>query len=155
MRFRDSASFGKRQEFIAIAELLRRGCDVYLTLVDDQQIDCVMRKEHRGRPIYIDLQIKARSTQVSPRNFGRFAAMEIPKPRRNLFFIFYSERAACYWIMPSLHVVKKANRVKSGKYKNCYSIVLTNVSRRTGAATPRPRFREYENNFDLLRKFRG
>ena len=34
--FRSSASFGKRQEFVAIAELLRRGFDVYLTLVDDQ-----------------------------------------------------------------------------------------------------------------------
>jgi len=43
MAYRDSASFGKRQEFVAIAELLRRGFDVYLTLVDDQQIDCVVR----------------------------------------------------------------------------------------------------------------
>jgi len=42
--FRDSASFGKRQEFIVIAELLRRGYDVYQTLVDDQQIDCIIRK---------------------------------------------------------------------------------------------------------------
>jgi hypothetical protein len=33
--FRHSASFGKRQEFGAIVELLRRGYDVYTTLVDD------------------------------------------------------------------------------------------------------------------------
>lgn len=42
--FRSSASFGKRQEYIAVAELLRRGFDVYMTLVDDQQIDCAFRQ---------------------------------------------------------------------------------------------------------------
>jgi hypothetical protein len=34
--FRSSASFGKRQEFAAIAELLKRNYDVHLTLVVDQ-----------------------------------------------------------------------------------------------------------------------
>lgn len=34
MAYRDSSSFGKRQEYIAIAELLKRGFDVYMTLVD-------------------------------------------------------------------------------------------------------------------------
>lgn len=43
MKHRSTASFGKRQEYIAVAELLRRGFDVYMTLVDDQQIDCVVR----------------------------------------------------------------------------------------------------------------
>jgi hypothetical protein len=42
MSYRDTASFGKRQEFIVIAELLRRGFDVYLTLVDDQGISSVI-----------------------------------------------------------------------------------------------------------------
>lgn len=36
MPFRNTASFGKRREFIAMAELLKRGFDVYATLVDDQ-----------------------------------------------------------------------------------------------------------------------
>ncbi|WP_229725834.1 hypothetical protein, partial [Calditerricola satsumensis] len=46
--FRSSASFGKRQEYVVIAELLRRGFDVYQTLVDDQGIDCVIRQERDG-----------------------------------------------------------------------------------------------------------
>ena len=37
-KHRHRASFGKRQEYIAIAELLRRAYDVYMTLVDDQQM---------------------------------------------------------------------------------------------------------------------
>ncbi len=44
MPYRDSASFGKRQEFVAIAELLRRGFDVYLTLVGGLQTDCIRQE---------------------------------------------------------------------------------------------------------------
>jgi len=46
---------------LRIAELLRRGFDVYLTLVDDLQIDCVIRQEENVAPVYMDVQIKARS----------------------------------------------------------------------------------------------
>jgi hypothetical protein len=44
MTHRSTASFGKRQESIAVAELLRRGFAVYMTLVDDQQIDCIISR---------------------------------------------------------------------------------------------------------------
>ena len=33
-QYRDRASYGKRREYIAIAELLQRGCDVYIPLND-------------------------------------------------------------------------------------------------------------------------
>jgi len=82
---RSSASFGKRQEYIAIGELLRRGHDVYMTLVDDQQIDCVIRQENKGKLRYLDIQIKARSENA--KNPGTFAALEIRKPRNNFIFI--------------------------------------------------------------------
>jgi hypothetical protein len=62
--FRSSGSFGKRQEYIAVAELLRDGYDVYMTLVDDQQIDCLVHLEVDSHPVYIDVQIKARSAGV-------------------------------------------------------------------------------------------
>ena len=97
--YRSTASFGKRQEFVAIAELLRLGHDVYMTLVDDQQIDCVIRKDSKT---YLDIQIKARSRDCKPNNAGRFAALEVRKPRPNFFFIFYSEQANCYWVMRHL-----------------------------------------------------
>ena len=75
--YRSSAFFGKRQEYIAVAELLRRGYDVYMTLVDDQQIDCVIRQEKDGQLRYLDIQIKARSKECTPKNAGRFAALAI------------------------------------------------------------------------------
>lgn len=61
MDYQTSASFGKRQEYVAMAELLRRGFDVCQTLVDDQQIDCAIRREKDGELSYLDIQIKARS----------------------------------------------------------------------------------------------
>jgi hypothetical protein len=101
MAFRSSASFGKRQEYIAVAELLRRDFDVYMTLVDDQQIDCVIRIEDAGKPLrYLDVQIKARSKTAG--QASTFAAMEIRHPRPNFWFIFYSEICQTYWVVPSL-----------------------------------------------------
>ena len=105
-KFRSSASFGKRQEYIAIAELLRLGFDVYMTLVDDQQIDCIIRQEIEGHLRYLDIQIKARSKDCSIDNAGRFAAMEIRSPHENFYYIFYSEQANTYWIVPSTSQVK-------------------------------------------------
>lgn len=155
MTFRSSASFGKRQEFVAIAEMLRRGFDVYLTLVDDQQIDCVVRKEVSGEPVYLDIQIKARSKECNPRNAGTFAALEVRKPRPNFFFIFYSEQADCYWVLPSTELIEEANQNKSGKNAGKYRIVFTNLSRKTGLVTPRPRFEKYQDNFNILRDYEG
>ena len=43
---RSTDSFGQRQEYITVAELLRRNYDVYITLVDDQQIDCILHQEN-------------------------------------------------------------------------------------------------------------
>jgi hypothetical protein len=146
MAYRSSASFGKRQEYIAVAELLRRGHDVYMTLVDDQQIDCVIRQEKNGKLRYLDIQIKARSEGA--KNPGTFSAMEIRQPRENFFFIFYSEQADTYWIVPSLELIKEANKNKSGDNQGKYRIVFTNENK--SGATPRPRFRKYENAFALL-----
>jgi len=52
MSYRDTASFVKRQEYIVVAELLKRGFDVYMTLVDDQGIDCIIRLDNKR---YLDI----------------------------------------------------------------------------------------------------
>ena len=144
--FRSSASFGKRQEFVAMAELLRRGFDVYTTLVDDQQIDCIVRQEKNGKIRYLDIQIKARSRTA--KQASTFSAMEIRKPRENFFFIFYSEAADTYWVMPSLEVVRLANRNKAGLNQGCYHIVFCNEN--VKGWKPRPKFDTFKNAFELL-----
>ncbi|MGH9152966.1 MAG: hypothetical protein ACRD03_11335 [Acidimicrobiales bacterium] len=150
--FRSSGSFGKRQEYIAVAELLRRGFDVYMTLVDDQQIDCVLRIEVDGHPVYIDLQIKARSKNA--RQPGTFAAVEVRDPRPNFMFVFYSEAADTYWLMPSLDVVRQATENKGGETgqganKGKLTIVFTST-RADGTVSPRPRFDAWRNNWEAL-----
>jgi hypothetical protein len=146
-RFRNRASFGKRQEYIVIAEMLKRGFDVYIPLVDDQQIDCIIR---RGENDYLDVQIKARSKDCVLFDAGRFAAMDIPNPRENYFFIFYSEQANCYWVFPSLHLVELASRNKKGSNVGKYHINLTGHSKKKGLVYPNPKFDDYKNNFELL-----
>ena len=69
-----------------------------MTLVDDQQIDCVIR---RGDHDYIDLQIKAKSKKCKPGNAGIFAPLKIPNPRDKYFFLLYCERIDTYWTLPS------------------------------------------------------
>lgn len=146
--FRSSASFGKRQEYIAVAELLRRGHDVYMTLVDDQQIDCVLRQEKAGQLRYLDIQIKARSRAADPRTAGTFAALEIRQPRPNFFFIFYSEQVNAYWVMPSLVLIREASQNKTGLNQGRYSIHFTRATK-TGLHL-RHHFEKYLNAFELL-----
>jgi len=146
MSYRNSASFGKRQEYVVVAELLKRGFDVYMTLVDDQGIDCVIRID---QDTYIDIQIKARSNTAKQWNF--FAAMTI-EPRKNYYFIFYLETNDSFWILPSIDVVDLAITNKNGKHSGKHSITLPKSETTPKAQT----FSIYkgENGFDLLRNYK-
>lgn len=150
--FRSSASFGKRQEYVAIAELLKRGYDVYLTLVDDQGIDCVVRQSPTR---YFDIQIKARSKDVTPKNAGFFPQIPVEDPRRNYIFIFYSEGVTgggMHWVIPSLKLVEEGfgNSIKSGPRKGQYRVRLTNYSKKQKTITPRPKYKDYVNAFERI-----
>ena len=143
MSYRDTASYGKRREYIAIAELLKRGFDVYMTLVDDQGIDCVIRINETR---YLDIQIKARSKKAKQWNF--FAAMSF-EPRENLYFIFYTEVNDSYWIIPSLDVAEFGSQNVSGKHSGKRHLSLPKQDSGVKAEI----FRKYknENGFNLLR----
>lgn len=138
-RFRHSASFGKRQEFGAIAELLRRGYDVYVTLVDDQGIDCVVR---HGPSKFFDVQIKARSLESKAGKSGLFTLIDCSQARRNYIFVFFAEgvgERGRYWVIPSTHIVRPgfANSLKSGKNVGKYRLVLN-----------RPKYADYVDAFE-------
>lgn len=144
MSYRDTASFGKRQEFVVIAELLKREFDVYLTLVDDQGIDCVVRLNENK---YLDIQIKARSK--SAKHGHTFAAMTFT-PRSNLFFIFYTEKDNTFWTIPSKDLAGICNQNRSGKNAGKRTFILP----KKDAGEKAERFDRYknENGFKLLRK---
>jgi hypothetical protein len=106
MSFRSNASYGKRQEYKAIAKLLELGFDVYQTLIDDQAIDCIIRLP--GGKRYLDIQIKARSKTCVLKSRGFFPLLPILNPRDNYFFILYSEHTDNYWILPCTEIVRLA-----------------------------------------------
>ena len=145
MSYRDKASFGKRQEYLVVAELLRRGFDVYLTLVDDQGIDCIIRLD---KDRYIDVQIKARSKEA--RQWNRFAALSI-EPRENYYFIFYLEANDTIWVMPSNDVVALATKNQTGKNAGKYALNFPKAANTQKAR----QFRKYkgEAGFALLRDY--
>jgi len=143
--------YGRRQEFVAIAELLKRGYQVFQTLVDDEGIDCVVRRVVDGKPVYIDLQIKARSTKTKPKNAGYFPTLRIPAPRPNYFFMFHSAHVESYWLIPSEDLTNgKASRHKTGKSAGAFALRLTNPTKH--GPKPRPKYEAYreERGFALL-----
>lgn len=155
MSFRDSASFGKRHEFIAIAELIKRGFDVYQTLVDDQQIDCVVRIERDGVPSYVDIQIKARSREAQEVSWGDYPSVKLLKPRSNFVFIFYSEPLDKYWIIPSEVIAEKAYRPPSKSTEPIYKVLLAKPKRRGTDGLQFedvPEFAPYINDFDAIKR---
>ncbi len=154
MDYRNTASYGKRQEYVTIAELLKRGFDVYQTLVDDQQIDCVIRLQEGNRLTYLDIQIKARSPQAKPESWGTWPSLKLLEPRENFFFIFYSEpMEESYWIIPSLEIVKHARKInfKDGKQEGVYGLTLAKWTKKEPHIKYVSEFEEYRNNFDVLK----
>jgi hypothetical protein len=146
MSYRDTASFGKRQEYIIIAELLRQGFDVYMTLVDDQGIDCIIRLDESR---YIDVQIKARSDEAKCGT--RFAGLNI-EPRPNYFFIFYTQKNDTIWVIPSLDLIDMAYRNPGGANVGKYTINLPDQTK----GQKSEKFEKYKGNkgVELLREYR-
>ena len=108
--FRHSAGFGKRIEYWVIGLMLKNGLDVYLPLVDDDAIDAIIKKPDGN---FVEVQIKARSKTVKTGDAALFAAIT-HEPRKNYWFVFYSERLDIIWIMSSQEFIKEAVQNKTG-----------------------------------------
>ncbi len=108
--FRHSAGFGKRIEYWIVGLMLKQGMDVYLPLVDDDAIDAVIKV---GDDQFVQVQIKARSKNIISGDGALFSA--IPhKPRKNYFFVFYSERHDKIWILTSNEFIQYSHENKKG-----------------------------------------
>jgi hypothetical protein len=116
--FKDSASFGKRMEYFLVGKMLMEKLDVYLPLVDDHGVDCVIKKAD-GK--FIEIQIKARSNEVADGDAALFAAIT-HELTPNFYFVFYSERLDSMWIMSSEESLNECVTNKNGKHKGKHSI---------------------------------
>ncbi len=90
---------------------MKEGLDVYVPLVDDFGIDAVIRKSNGE---FVELQIKASSMSVKFGAAALFAAIT-HEPRRNYFFLFYSERMNLMWLLSSEDFIKESTQNKNGK----------------------------------------
>lgn len=116
--FRHSAGFGKRMEYNIVGKMLMEGLDVYLPLVDDHGVDCVIKKPNGS---FIEVQIKARSNVVAEGDAALFAAIT-HEATDNFYFVFYSERLDTMWILSSQEFLEECVTNKTGKNKGKHSI---------------------------------
>ena len=111
--FRHSAGFGKRMEYNLIGKMLMEGLDVYVPLVDDHGVDCVIKKEDGT---FIEIQIKARSKEITEGDAALFAAIT-HELTDNFYFVFYSERLDLMWILSSEEFLDECVTNRTGKNK--------------------------------------
>ena len=116
--FRHSAGFGKRMEYKLIGDMLMEGLDCYTPLVDDHGVDCVIKKSDGT---FIEIQIKARSKDVTEGDAALFAAID-HNLTDNFYFVFYSERLDMMWIMSSQEFLDECVTNKNGKNAGRHSI---------------------------------
>lgn len=150
LSYRHTASFGKRIEYYIIGLMLKEGLDCYLPMVDDDGIDCVIRKNDGT---FIEIQIKARSKDVGLGDAALFAALR-HDARKNYFFVFYSERLENTWIMSSEEFLKECSTNKNGKHIGTRSIWFNDTKTVAGKKTeyPKDKYKKYEvTNFDRFK----
>jgi len=110
-RFRHAAGFGKRIEYWVVGRMLKEGMDVYIPLVDDHAVDAIVLRRDGS---IAQVQIKAGSNTAKVGNAAFFAAIQ-HKPRKDYWFIFYSERLDTTWLMTSAEFIANALQNKTGK----------------------------------------
>ena len=121
--FRHSAGFGKRMGYNLVGKMLMEGLDVYLPLVDDHGVDCVIKKKDGT---FIEIQIKARSSEVTEGDAALFSAIT-HEATPNFFFVFYSERPDMMWILSSEEFLAERITNRTGKNVGKRSIWFTRM----------------------------
>ena len=71
--FRHSAGFGKRMEYYLIGQMPMEDLDVYVPLVDDHGVDCIIKKKDGS---FIEVHIEARSNDVADGDAALFATVQ-------------------------------------------------------------------------------
>lgn len=155
--FRSSASFGRRIEYWIIGRMLKDGLDVYTPTVDDHAVDAVVVRKDGS---IAQIQIKARSRDVIFTNAALFAAIIHPKPIKDFWFVFYSERMDTTWLMTSKEFIREAVQYKTGKNVGKRTIWFN--GRRRNKATgqmeeyTKPQFEKYlAKDFSRIREKQG
>lgn len=138
---------GKRAEFLVFGELIKRGADLYLPVVDIG-IDAILR---RGDGTYLEIQVK--STQATEQA-GWFIVYDLDLYEEERFFIVcvdMSRQTPEIWILPSK--IFKEYSYKPWKSKKGwveYTLSINSRSRKHGNEPRRNILKEYYEAWHLL-----
>jgi len=105
-------------EYYLIGKMLMEGLDVYVPLVDDHGVDCIIKRKNG---CFIEVQIKARSEEVILGDAALFSAITHDLSH-NFYFVFYSERLNTMWILSSEEFLRECVTNKKEKNKGKHSI---------------------------------
>lgn len=144
---------GKIGELIAIRKLTELGFDVYDNIVDDREIDLIIRNEYKGSINHKDIQVKFSRLykQFDLYWFGINKSTFQPNDKLYLFFVLDENRI---FIIPSLElfqILKDVRTDKKGNWK--ITIILKDnwiIKSKKGKADIN--IEKYLNNFSQLRK---
>lgn len=135
-------------EYFVVSKMLEQGLDVYIPLIDDFGIDAVVRKKDGS---FVELQIKARSKDVSFGDAALFAAIT-HEQRDNYYFVFYSHRMDKTWILSSQEFVDNAVQNKTGKNKGKRSIWFNGKDTKNQTEHSKPQWDKFlHTNFDIFK----
>ena len=93
---KNTQKYGKRKELDIISKMLEENLDVYVPIVDDHGIDCIITRDELH---YCKVQIKSRSSDV--RQPGCFTVDNHEVVIPNFYFVFFCEKTDCFWIFSS------------------------------------------------------
>ena len=101
---------GKEGELRVIGELLKRGFDIYVPLIDVRGIDCIIKTDVGYKEIQIKTRELAKTLLFDVKEFI---------PRDNFFIICYNiKEPETFWVIPSkifkenAQVLKKYGRLR-------------------------------------------
>ncbi len=149
MSFRDTSSFGKRIEYKIISELLVQNFDVYVPLVDDHGIDCIVKSVDYVNDTYKEIQIKARSKYADEKSNGCFT-VDKHEIRNNYYFIFYSEIVDKRWCLTSKQFIDETIPSKGKRTLGRRKIVL--FTKTKSGYKLKDKFKKYiVNDYSIIR----
>ena len=132
---------GKRAEFLVLGELLRRGADLYLPVVDTG-IDAISRLK---TGTYLEIQVK--STEAK-NQAGYFNVSKLePKPNLFIVCVDMSERKVEQWNKPEVWILASTAFVKYAiKAGEGYRLPLPEKDMRHGNTTREKILEQYRAN---------
>jgi len=141
-----STQKGKRAEFLVFGELIKRGANLYLPVID-KGIDAIILKQDGT---YLQIQVKSTEAEEQA---GWFNVEELELYKgKNLFIVCVemSKEPPEIWVLQSEVFMEYANVSKSKEGRNNYRLGIDSKDTKHGNEPRRGLLKEYREAWGLL-----